>query len=139
MTGDAAGRIPDRESLRVEFKSDRPAGLPDHELVDAAMALANTAGGDLWLGVEDDGSVTGVLDRHADADGVVALIANRTTPLLETSAELIPIGKERVLRIRVPQARPLVCTTRGTYQRRRLKEDGTPECVAIQPHEITTR
>ena len=41
------------ESLTVEFKSDRKR-LPDTELVEALVCLANTEGGTLWLGVEDD-------------------------------------------------------------------------------------
>ncbi|MFO7716197.1 helix-turn-helix domain-containing protein [Desulfosarcina sp.] len=47
------------ESLRLEFKSDRK-GIPDRELVAAIVALANTEGGELLLGVEDDGTVTGL-------------------------------------------------------------------------------
>ena len=47
------------ESLRLEFKSDRN-GIPDRELVAAIVALANTEGGELLLGVEDDGTVTGI-------------------------------------------------------------------------------
>lgn len=46
------------ETLTVEFKSDRKP-LPDRELVAAIVALANTEGGTLFLGVEDDGTVTG--------------------------------------------------------------------------------
>ncbi len=46
--------LPPAESLTVEFKSDRKR-LPDAELVEALVCLANTEGGELWLGVEDDG------------------------------------------------------------------------------------
>lgn len=35
--------------------SDR-ARLPDNELVEALACLVNTDGGELWLGVEDDGT-----------------------------------------------------------------------------------
>jgi ATP-dependent DNA helicase RecG len=45
--------LPPAESLTVEFKSDRKR-LPDHELVEAVVCLANAGGGELWLGVEDD-------------------------------------------------------------------------------------
>jgi predicted HTH transcriptional regulator len=47
------------ESLTLEFKSDLKC-LPDRELVAAVVALANTEGGNLLLGVEDDGTVTGL-------------------------------------------------------------------------------
>ena len=45
--------IPSSESLTIEFKSDRKR-LPDTELVEAVVCLANAEGGELWLGVEDD-------------------------------------------------------------------------------------
>ena len=40
--------LPAAESLTVEFKSDRKR-LPDAELVEALVCLANTEGGELWL------------------------------------------------------------------------------------------
>lgn len=49
--------VPPRETLHVEFKSDRNR-LPDRELVEAVVCLANTEGGELWLGVEDNGAIT---------------------------------------------------------------------------------
>lgn len=47
--------LPPRESLSVEFKSDLKK-LPDRELIEALVCLANAEGGELWLGVEDDGT-----------------------------------------------------------------------------------
>ena len=44
-----------KETLSKEFKSDLK-GLPDSELVEAVVALANTDGGCVYLGVEDDGT-----------------------------------------------------------------------------------
>ncbi len=48
--------IPDAESLAVEFKSDR-GPLPDRELIETAVCLANSEGGEIYLDVEDDESV----------------------------------------------------------------------------------
>ena len=47
-----------REDLINEFKSDRHY-LHDGEVIDAVVAFANTDGGDLYIGVEDDGEITG--------------------------------------------------------------------------------
>lgn len=52
-----------KETLSKEFKSDLK-GLPDSELVEAVVALANTDGGCVYLGVEDDGTPTGVKQKH---------------------------------------------------------------------------
>jgi ATP-dependent DNA helicase RecG len=49
--------IPQQESLTVEFKSDRKR-LPDADLIAAVVCLTNTDGGSLYLGVEDDGTIT---------------------------------------------------------------------------------
>ena len=51
------------ENLTVEFKSDAKS-LPDRDLIAAVVALANTEGGDLFLGVEDDGTPTGLHANH---------------------------------------------------------------------------
>ncbi len=56
--------IPYTESLAVEFKSDR-GPLPDRELIETAVCLANSEGGEIYLGVEDDGSITGLHPNHA--------------------------------------------------------------------------
>ena len=51
--------------------------------------MANTDGGDLYLGVEDDGQITGIQKIHADEIGVAALIANKTVPSVSVRAEII--------------------------------------------------
>ncbi len=47
-----------KKSLTVEFKSDRTK-ISDDVIVEAVVAMANTDGGDIYLGVEDDGQITG--------------------------------------------------------------------------------
>ncbi len=61
--------IPKCESLTVEFKSDRKR-ISDVDLVEALVCLANAEGGELWLGVEDDGQVTGLHSDHASLTGL---------------------------------------------------------------------
>jgi len=50
-------QIPSKESLKVEFKSDRKK-LSDRDLIEAVVCLANTQGGQIYLGVENDGTST---------------------------------------------------------------------------------
>ncbi len=69
--------IPRKVNLTVEFKSDRKL-LSDRDLVEAVICLANTEGGDLYLGVEDNGEPTGVHRKHGRPVRIAALIANRT-------------------------------------------------------------
>ena len=126
------------ENLTVEFKSDRKC-LPDRDLVTAAMALANTDGGDLLFGVEDDGTITGLHKNHLDTGGIAALIANRTIPALSVRVIPAEIKEYTIAWIKVPKSRQLVATTEGLLQRRRLLASGRPEAVPFYPHEFTQR
>lgn len=126
------------ESLTLEFKGDIK-GLPDRELVAAVVALANTEGGDLLLGVEDDGTVTGLHPNHDNLTGLPALIANKTNPAISVRVARIEVKGQNIARIIVPKSRQLVSTSDGLLQRRRLKLDGTPEAIPFYPHEFVQR
>lgn len=129
--------LPDRETMEIEFKSDLKK-LNDSDLIDAVVAFANTGGGTIYLGMEDDGTVTGLHEQHKDSTQLAAFIANRTVPPITVRTEII--GEEKpVLLIHVPQSRSIVASSNGKMQRRRLKADGTPENVPMYPHEIATR
>ena len=130
--------IPVSESLRVEFKSDRKR-LSDAELVEALVCLANTEGGELWLGVEDDGQATGLHAEHKVLTGLVGMVAARTSPALQVRVEALQVSGVPVAKISVPKAQGEVATQAGVYVRRRIKHDGTPECVPMLPHERISR
>jgi ATP-dependent DNA helicase RecG len=126
------------ESLTLEFKSDLKC-LPDRELVATVVSLANTNGGDLLLGVEDDGTVTGLHANHLNVMGIPSLIANKTNPAISVRVERCELQGKSIARIVVPMSRQLVSTSDGLLVRRRLKLDGTPEAVPFYPHEFIQR
>jgi ATP-dependent DNA helicase RecG len=134
----AAPTLPKRESLTVEFKSDR-SRLSDRDLVEAIVCMANAEGGELWLGVEDDGRVTGLHPERLQASGLVGLVAARTSPSLSVTVSSVNMDDLTVALIAVPKAHGEVATTNGVYLRRRLKGDGSPECVAMLPHDRASR
>jgi ATP-dependent DNA helicase RecG len=129
--------VPVKETLTIEFKSDKKK-LPDIDLIEAVVGMTNTDGGELYLGVEDDGIITGLNNAHADEIGVAALIANMTVPSVSIRAEIID-EEEPVLKLEIPTSRTIVATTGGKVLRRRLKADGTPENVPMYPFEINSR
>ena len=90
--------IPKEESLDIEFKSDLKC-YPDHDLIEEIVGMTNTAGECLFLGVEDDGTITGVHKKHRDPIGVTALIANSTVPPIAVRAEIITEEDKDVLKI----------------------------------------
>jgi ATP-dependent DNA helicase RecG len=130
--------LPPAEILTVEFKSDRKR-LPDTDLVEALVGLANTEGGELWLGVEDDGRATGLHPDHMALLGLAGMVAARTSPAMQVNVESVEVDGLKVARIRVPKAQGEVATQAGVYLRRRIKHDGTPECVPMLPHERISR
>lgn len=125
-----------KENLTIEFKSDK-SKLPDSDLIDAIVAFANTNGGSLYLGIEDDGEITGLHNSHQDITQLAAFIANKTVPPIAVRAE--KSEDKQYLIITVPKSRSIVASSSGKIQRRRIKADGTPENVPMYPHEIASR
>lgn len=130
--------LPKKETLTIEFKSDRNK-LQNSDIFDAVVAFANTEGGDLFLGIEDSGEVTGVHKDHKNHTTLAAFIANNTLPPVSVRAEIIE-DIHPVLKISVPKSyNGIVATISGKVLRRRIKADGTPENVPMYPAEFASR
>lgn len=130
--------LPDKETLTIEFKSDIKK-LSDSEIFEAVVAFANTEGGDLYLGIENSGEITGVNEEHKNSITVAAYIANNTVPPVSVRSEIIE-DKKPVLKITVPKSySSIVATVSGKVLHRRLKANGEPENVAMYPVEFATR
>ena len=117
------------ESLTIEFKSDKNC-LSDGDIIDSVVAFANTDGGDLYLGVEDDGEISGLHQKHQDITQLSAFIANKTVPPIAVRCEIIDYDYP-VLKISVPKRTCIVASSSGKIQRRRLKAAGTHENVPL--------
>ncbi len=130
--------LPKKESLTVEFKSDQKK-LPDAEIFEAVVAFANTEGGELYLGIEDNGEVTGVHKAHEKTTTVCAFIANNTVPPVSVRAEIIE-DVLPVLKISVPKTYSgITATVSGKTLHRQLKANGEPENVPMYPTAFATR
>jgi ATP-dependent DNA helicase RecG len=126
------------ESLSLEFKSDLRC-LPDRDLVAAVVSLANTEGGELLLGVEDNATVSGFHVNHLNVTGIASLMANKTNPAISVRVERSELEYKAIGRISVPESRQLVSTSDGLLVKRMLKLDGTPGVVPFYPHEFIQR
>lgn len=111
--GQVTRTIPERESLTVEFKSDRKR-LPDHDLVAAVVCLANTDGGEIYLGVEKDGQITGLHPEHQNLSGLASLIANSTNPPLSVRVTALHEEGNVIACVEVPRSSRLVATASGS-------------------------
>ena len=121
----------------TEFKSDLKK-LSDQDIIDSIVAFASTDGGNLFLGVEDDGEITGLHKDHMDITQLSAFIANKTVPPISVRTELLEL-EYPVLKIEVPKKTAIVSSSVGKIQRRRLKADGSPENIPMYPYEIAAR
>ncbi|MBN1135424.1 MAG: putative DNA binding domain-containing protein [Anaerolineae bacterium] len=124
------------ETRTVEFKSDQ-GPLPDNELLETVVCLANGQGGFLLIGVEDDGVVTGLHPKHCTHPGsLAAFVANRTVPPLSVEVDFVEVPQGTVAVLSVPAVRQPVATSDGKLLIRYLDTHGQPGCRPLYPHEL---
>ena len=129
------------ESLEREFKSDR-RGINDREIYEEVVAFANTSGGVLLIGVEDDGLITGAKPRHGrttDSLRLQSAIFNNTVPNINTRVSVVPIESKVVLAIEVDLYPEPCATSEGKSLHRTTKADGKPQSVPFYPRDQRSR
>jgi ATP-dependent DNA helicase RecG len=130
------------ESLEREFKSDSRREFTDKEIYDEVVALANTNGGMLLIGVEDDRTITGSRPRHGkstDVNKLKAAIFNNTQPSINTRVSLANTVHGDVIIIAVDMYPEICATTSGKVLHRITGSDGKPASVPLYPHEQRSR
>jgi ATP-dependent DNA helicase RecG len=129
------------ESLQVEFKSDQRQ-ISDAEIYEEVVALANTLGGTVLIGVEDDGTVTGAHGRHGtttDSVRLQAAIFNNTVPNVNTRISIVPHPNGNVIAIEVDTYPEPCATAQGRSVHRIVGPDGKPQTVPFYPHDQRSR
>ena len=107
------------ESLTVEFKTWIHAKDMRERIslvVDELVAFANAKGGTVYLGVEDDGTVTGCKDY--DIQRIMESIYDRTRPALFTEIEVIQYKGKDILAIKVERDGTTYATSDGRCLKR---------------------
>lgn len=84
------------ENGRLEFK--KKANHPD-KIVKEVVAFANTRGGQLMLGVDDDGTTSGVRNIDGEAFLVEKAIRELVRPSLSYQLEMIPVNAKKGLAV----------------------------------------
>lgn len=88
------------EGLQLEFK--RKASHPE-KIVRELIAFANTEGGTLLIGVDDDKSIPGVKYPDEESHGVREVLKQNCRPALAYHETLVSISENRyVIRIDIP-------------------------------------
>ena len=132
-------KFPEKESITIEFKSDVKC-YPMDRLYYDVCSMANSEGGILYLGIEDDGRVSGVCKQHSDAVKMKAAIQEHTYPPVPVSVTLEESDEgQKVLVINIDSPDQLYATSDGRYGERRLHQDGEPYTKPLTPPEIVQR
>lgn len=129
------------ESLSIEFKSDRRQ-ISDNTIYEEVVALANTDGGVLLIGVEDDGVITGAKPRHGnttDPTKLRASIFNNTVPNINTRIAVTQCTNGAVITIEVDPYPEPCATASGKAMRRTTGADGKPQAVPFYPRDQRTK
>jgi predicted HTH transcriptional regulator len=82
------------EHLHLEFK--RKANHPD-KIIREFVAFANTQGGILLLGVEDDGSIHGTKEPEGDVYSLTETVKRMVKPELKLGISRVPITSRRAV------------------------------------------
>lgn len=123
------------ESETVEFKSWIKASGKKERInlaVDELVAFANTRGGTVYFGVEDDGKVTGCVNYNAQ--DMIEAIYDKTRPALFPEIEVIKHPDGDVLAIHVNHDGTTYATTSGKCLKR-LGKNSKP----FYPEEMSNR
>ena len=127
------------ETFTVVFKGEEREPLSDAGLVGHVVCLANGRGGLLFVGVEDDGRITGARPRHGeytDPRRLDAYIANNTVASVPATSQVLRLDGKDVIVVDVPAMAHPVSTKAGVFKRRAIGGDGKPACVPFHFHEM---
>ena len=108
------------ESIDTEFKSWVKASSMKERIalaVDELIAFANSKGGTVYFGVEDNGEVTGCTGNY-DLQNIVEAIYDKTRPPLFTEAREIEYQGKTVITLSVEHDGTTYATTDGRCLRR---------------------
>ncbi len=90
------------ENSAVEFKS---ANVSSDSLTKEIVAFANTNGGSILIGIEDDGKVSGVEDLGKTEEFVANICRNNVVPPLNLAISIEEVKDKVVIHLQVPKGK----------------------------------
>lgn len=108
------------EGLHIEYKRDLPSRERASELLESVVAFANTGGGTILLGINDNGEMTGIETEPANAEEtIINWIAQKCDPRVVVHISRADIDDRTIVTIDVPLSlqRPHIVTERGPFIR----------------------
>src|SRR5512142_2581856 len=99
---DVTALIEEGEGFGVEFK--RRISSPE-KIARTLISFANTKGGTILIGVDDDGSVVGVESEKSEVELIETAGSEFCDPPVRPSIEVVPFDGRDVIVCRVPESR----------------------------------
>jgi len=109
-------KIPKTESTTVEFKSTF-----NQDVIVSLVAFANADGGDVYVGVRDDGEVVGVQLAAESETTWINEIKSKTAPAIVPEADRIVVGNKTVVRLHISPLPVKPTSVQGRYYVRKGK------------------
>lgn len=83
-----------REQDQIEFKRQAPSCF---KMAKEMAAMANTVGGSILVGVDDDGTIAGVADPQKEKEAVIRAAQGNCDPPIDPQIRAVIIGGKTVL------------------------------------------
>jgi predicted HTH transcriptional regulator len=118
--------IRDREREHIEFKRLVPSA---YKMAKEMAAMANTAGGNILIGVDDDGAIAGVTDEQRETAAVFRAARDLCSPPLEPRVQAVFISGKTVLWVRIAAGTERHCIIDACGSRRcyvRVRDKNLP-------------
>lgn len=93
--------IEEGEGFEIEFK--RRVTAPG-KIARTLIAFANTRGGHILFGVDDDGSIVGVESEKSEADLILEAGSKHCDPEIKPEIEIVPFNRKDVIVATVPES-----------------------------------
>lgn len=105
--------IPTTESEQVEFKSSF-----NEDVIVSLVAFANTRGGSVYVGVADNGKITGVTLSTESVQQWLNSIKSKTEPSIMPDVEVLEIEGKQIVKIHIIEYPVKPLSIQGKYYRR---------------------
>lgn len=113
------------ESMTLEYKDDSKTHFSDDLIIKACVGLANAEGGIVLIGVTDEGKFIGSTRASKGTPQTLsAMIAERTTPNINTNVIFLKENDKTLVVIEVPKYPTVTSTKNGIYLKRRINSKG---------------
>ena len=110
--------IPAKEDSITEFKTSFNIAV-----IETLVAFANTKGGSVYIGIHDNGKITGVQLNPESVQNWVNEIKCKTEPTLIPDVDIIEVDKKQIVKLHVKEYPVKPLSVQGRYYKRHINSN----------------